>query len=151
MPYDPNALTEEQRSYFAKLTWVSAIAAFVQFGLYASGIVDEPLPILLGLAIGGPIGGIFGRAIDEYVRALCDVGARWSAAFIAAYLFAIFLMRTADVTWSTGYILGSDGEAARVVTGGLPALLNDAFFVGLTAVVFYHAGYGYAWLRNRKG
>jgi len=149
MPYDPKALTQADRSRAYLMMWFGGAATIVMAAQYVIAPASDAFGIGLGLSVGSLLGSVIAWRADEYFRSLCAMGHRWAIGLLAAYLFALFVMRTFDLSHSPGQQAVASGvgeNAART----LPVMLHDAYFLCLATALAFHAGYAFAWLRGRR-
>lgn len=147
MAYESNAITEQDRASAYWVVWAGfaatpfAIAARV---LQIDHFLTAPI---FGLAIGGLLVSVLGRGQDDYFKSLCAMGHRFMAAFLALYLFVMFVIELSDVAYSLGSSLTSDGEAERTINGGF-AYLIDGPLIAMASMLFYYCGFAYERLRG---
>ncbi|MEL7706833.1 hypothetical protein AAG593_08035 [Citromicrobium bathyomarinum] len=148
VPYDPNALTAEGRSFQFTIMWlglVTTIACLIQYFLF---------PDLLWLNIGyGIMMGALGNAVfsygsDDYFRAQCYVGMSWSIAVLALYLLVLTILRVSDIAFVSGYRAVADGEVERIPMTAA-GYANDASLLAMLLALAFYAGFAFAMLRDR--
>ncbi|MFM6932980.1 MAG: hypothetical protein ACKOUT_12145 [Novosphingobium sp.] len=132
MAYDPRAITEKVRARGFKMMWLGA-ACMVAVLLWTIFLPDrEPIGPIFGFAIGGPLGAAIAWKSDDYYKSLCNMGLRFSGAFLVVYTFAAWIFR---------FILDPNP---------LTAVVLDGYYLGLAAIALFYVGYTYAWFRDRS-
>lgn len=138
MPYEPNTWSRTERERNFSLIWFGAAGSIVALGIYLWNPAAKHLGALgpfLGFSAGSVIASAFRAKQDDYFLAMCAKGLQWMGSFVALHMVTIWCLRMFDT--GNGWI------------AGLMTHLSDAYFISLVAVVIFHAGYGYAWLRGR--
>ncbi|MFL0670717.1 MAG: hypothetical protein ACJLS3_04605 [Erythrobacter sp.] len=144
MPYNPQAIGEEERSYAYR--FVPACGAAVVLGLITHLTSDQwVLPTAgAGLGAAGLCMSAFPGQYDEYFRTLCAVGHRWLAASLALALFGWCLMGVVGLSYGAGVAVGSEGAVTRF-SSGLASV--DAYTLIMIAALIFHAGFTFAWVK----
>ena len=149
MPFDPQAPTEEDRSRAFTATWVGLAGSVLMIVGTIFGLDNIVFSLALGAAVGGLIIAAFQGHADDYFRSLSSVGTRWIAAALAIYLFVAFLIQLADVAYSAGFAASSGQEPESRYASW--AYVFDGPLVAASLALVYHAGFAFAWLRDRLG
>ena len=109
MPYDPKAVTEDQRSYAYKMMWLglpNAIILLVSLQFEAF----EALTMLAGGFVSGSfIGLIWAWSNDEFVRGQIAFAANWALAFVGVALFVLITPFMRDVQFPAAQVLAATG------------------------------------------
>lgn len=147
MPFDPQAPTEEDRSRAFTTTWVGLAGSIVTTTGAVLGWDNIVFSLALGAAVGGLIIAAFQGHFDDYFRSLSAVGTRWLAAVLAIYLFCAFLVQIADLAYGIGFA-ASSGRLPDAGNESRAYILDGPFVAAFLALV-YHAGFAFAWLRDR--
>lgn len=135
MPYKPFAVDERQKSQSFRTIWLGAAGSLAAL-LLRIFMPQLPTPAIL---IGFPVGGLLASALawqsDDYFRALCAMGHKFMAAFLAIYTFAAWMgenfVPAGSLRWLDGLII------------------MDGYFIALCTMTAFYTGYAYAWLRDR--
>ena len=138
MPFDPQAPTEEERSYAYTLLWFGLAAAII----LAIGNVTDLFGVVSGAAaafVGAQICiVVLSNRWDDYFRAVLNRGAQVAviipALWIGAQGFAFIL----GGAYRVGFALGSAGGSASDRRFVLPDWTNDAYLLASLAVLAFY-------------
>jgi hypothetical protein len=148
MPYNPQAIGEEQRSHAYR--FMGCCGAVVLVGLISH--LTSEMPVLpaagAGLGAAGLCMSAFSGQYDEYFRNLCAVGHRWLAASLALALFGWCLIGVSALSCGAGTALGSEGAVTRCSWGFAGAGSIDAFAIVMAATLMFYAGFAFAWAKT---
>lgn len=147
MPYDPQAIdqSDRERSYY--MVWAGAACSLLTFANAFLGWDNLLTALALGGAVGGLLIGVLAYRTDDYFRSMADVGLRWAVFVIAFYLLAAFLLEVMDIAYSAGAALSNpEGEPE---TRHFALFWTDARTLAAATAVAFHAGYAFAWAKNR--
>lgn len=79
MPYDPKAITEEERTNQFKLLWVGLPASLINIAWLIFFPEDTTAPNLFGVFAGATLGFmVFAHSYDEFIQAHLWTAARWA-------------------------------------------------------------------------
>lgn len=141
MPYDPNALSEKQRSNAYFNIWIGLVASIVMVlsNVFAFGAKPEGFAALIvGLHL--LIYAIYNR-FDEHFRSLVAVGFAWSVSVVGLWLSAQGLLMILEA----GYGLGRTAAGAPAMPGDfsyrLPDWFNRAYLLAALASLAFHLGF----------
>lgn len=147
MPYTPNTVDQHDRERQYLYIWFGAACSVITFANAFIGSDFFLFAWALGGAVGGLLAGILAHRTDDYFQSLAYTGLRWAAAAIAAYLLVAFMLDILDVAYSAGYALSNpDGEPEKT---GYTLFLTDARTLASFAALAFHAGYAFAWAKDR--
>lgn len=149
MPYKPGSISQEDRERQYNMIWLSAACSLLNFANVFIGNDTAISAWFLGASVGGITAGLIAHRADDYFQSLVNVGLRWAGATIGIYMIAAWLLDTLDIAYSAGYMLSNDVSA--VPDERMALFLTDARTLAAFTVVVFHAGYTFAWLRDRFG
>ena len=105
MPYDPKAITEDDRSYAYKVMWLGlplSIALLVSMQFEAFGVLTA---LVGGFVCGTFIGLAFAWANDEFVAKQIAFASNWALSFAGCALFVQIVPRARDWDYDPGTML----------------------------------------------
>jgi len=149
MAYDPNSITESDRSLQYSMMWVGAGGAIFSTANLFAGMDNMLSAIAFGAMAGGPLSVAFGSRADEYLGSLINVGLRWMCAALGVYLMVLFLIATGDVANELGFWLAS-GDS-RADEPAIRALAVNGLTATIALSLAFYAGYAFAWIRDKVG
>jgi hypothetical protein len=147
MPYDPQAIGQEQRTLAYRV--MGGCGAGVVIGLISHLAATAPVLAAGGAGLGaaGLCMSAYTSQYDEYFRTLCAAGHRWLAAGLALALFGWCLSGVVSLSCGAGSALGSDGAVTRCSWGLAGAGSVDAFVIAMAAALMFYAGFVFAWAK----
>lgn len=148
MPYDPHAIDQDQRENSYRLVWFSAAGAVANVAFAFTDWQNIAVSLAIGLTVVGLVNAAYSSRTDDYFAAMCANGTRWLLMGLSAYIFALFILNIADISYSAGFALANPEATA---SGGNAAMLfNDARLLASGLALLFYAGYAQAWLRNKR-
>lgn len=148
MPYAPNTPNETDRSFVYHATWFGLAGSLITAANLFIGMDNMVSAISFGAMAGGPLSAALERRADEYYRSLANMGFRWMAVTLAAYLIALFIIANGDVASDLGFWFASGELPERASSTRLIATNG---IVGATILsLAYYAGYTFAWARDQR-
>ena len=152
MPYDPYALSEDQKSRSYNMVWVGlpislALVAcnFLSLGPVGA-ILEGAGPVIIGCHL---VTFATYNRFDEHFRSLASFGFACGIVVIALWFLAQGLLGIFYGAYGLGHSAAGSPVDPGDIRFRLPDWFNRAFLLAsLTATAFY-GGFAYAWLRGR--
>ncbi|MDJ0641954.1 MAG: hypothetical protein QNJ15_03975 [Erythrobacter sp.] len=149
MPYDPKAVTEEERSNAYRAIWIGVIGAPIHLANAFLGYDFLLFALAWGATMTGLVLASFSYTTDEYMRGRLETSMRFAIGALTLYLFAAWILNVADIAHSAGYALATSEAASTEAESA--AFLTDAQTLASIIAAAFYVGYVYEWAKDRFG